>query len=53
MNNKQIVLTLGGTARQVFRYLALLARYQGNIKVGDMLCQTKQDPTDSRRISGD
>ncbi len=30
------VLTLSGKARQVFRYLALLARYNGQLTIKDM-----------------
>ena len=30
------VMTFSGKARQVFRYLALVARYNGNIKVKDL-----------------
>ena len=30
------VLTFSGKARQVFRYLALLARYSGQITIKDM-----------------
>ena len=29
-------LRLAGQARQVFRYLALLARYKGSTKVGEL-----------------
>ncbi len=36
MDNKQTVLVFSGPAKQVFRYLALLARYCGNVKVGDL-----------------
>ena len=36
MDNKQAVLVFSGTAKQVFRYLALLARYCGNVKVGSL-----------------
>ena len=34
MHNKQTVLVFSGPSWQVFRYLALLARYCGNVKVG-------------------
>jgi pSer/pThr/pTyr-binding forkhead associated (FHA) protein len=32
----QTVLTLSGKARQVFRYLALLARYNGQVTIKDL-----------------
>ncbi len=40
MDNKQTVLVFSGTAKQVFRYLALLARYRGNVRVRDLICQS-------------
>ncbi len=36
MDNKQTVLVFSGPSWQVFRYLALLARYCGNVKVGSL-----------------
>ncbi len=33
----KVKLTFSGKARQVFRYLALVARYNGNIKVKDLV----------------
>ena len=32
----QTVLTLSGKARQVFRYLALLAKYNGQLTIKDL-----------------
>ncbi len=37
------VLTFSGKARQVFRYLALLARYHGHVTVGDLKKGREQD----------
>ncbi len=34
--NKQTVLVLSGSAKQVFRYLALLAKHKGNIQVKEL-----------------
>ena len=48
MDNKQTVLVFSGPARQVFRYLALLARHCGNVKLGDLLCRTERRATGSR-----